>query len=119
MPMALRCPSLSLLTFACAIFVARVILRFVTHKPCQTLYIIWPRFRNHLNMKNNRKNIIINQYVIILFLGRLLEWVLPARCPLTGDSVERQGMISPLAWATLRFVANPCCFACGMPLAVS
>ncbi len=70
-------------------------------------------------MKNNRKNIIINQYVIILFLGRLLEWVLPARCPLTGDSVERQGMISPLAWATLRFVANPCCFACGMPLAVS
>ncbi len=70
-------------------------------------------------MKNNRKNIFINQYVISAILDRLVECLLPARCPLTGDSVERQGMISPAAWATLRFVADPACAACGMPLTIS
>ncbi len=60
-----------------------------------------------------------NQYVINSFFSHMVEWLLPARCPLTGDTVERQGMISPAAWATLRFVADPQCQACGIPLTVS
>lgn len=59
---------------------------------------------------------MLNQYVSGGVLGRLLEWLLPARCPLTGDPVERQGMIAPVAWAALRFVAAPQCISCGIPL---
>ncbi len=62
---------------------------------------------------------MLNQYLVNSSFERLVEWLLPARCPLTGDSVERQGMISPAAWATLRFVADPQCFSCGIPLIVS
>lgn len=59
---------------------------------------------------------MLNQYVSDGIFGRLLEWLLPARCPLTGDPVERQGMIAPSAWAALRFVAAPQCVSCGIPL---
>lgn len=45
-----------------------------------------------------------------------MEWLLPARCPLTGKAVERQGMVAAEAWARLRFVADPLCQTCGIPL---
>lgn len=48
-----------------------------------------------------------------------MEWLLPACCPLTGEAVERQGMISPSAWAQLHFVADPICCMCGIPLGFS
>ena len=67
-------------------------------------------------MKNNRKIIILNQCFNETVLAPLVEWLLPARCPLTGDPVERQGMVSPAAWASLRFVAKPLCHTCGAPL---
>lgn len=60
-----------------------------------------------------------NQNVMANFGGRLIEWLLPARCPLTGEDVETQGMISPTAWATLRFVADPQCRSCGTPLTIA
>ena len=61
----------------------------------------------------------MNQYDKRIVFEHLVEWLLPARCPLTGEAVERQGMISPTAWSTLRFVADPQCFSCGIPLTVS
>ncbi|QQG35823.1 MAG: ComF family protein [Micavibrio aeruginosavorus] len=67
-------------------------------------------------MKNNRQIIIINQHVIGGIGERCIEWLLPARCPLTGKPVERQGMVAAEAWATLRFVADPQCRSCGIPL---
>lgn len=67
-------------------------------------------------MKNNRKIIIINQLVIRSIYDRCIEWLLPARCPLTGKSVERQGMLTAEAWAALRFIADPQCSLCGIPL---
>lgn len=80
-------------------------------------------FRNCYYMKNNRFFYLLNQWVNYTALASLMvgvmEWLLPARCPLTGDPVERQGMIAPAAWAALRFVAPPQCPACGVPLALA
>lgn len=59
---------------------------------------------------------MLNQYVNRHVFAIILDWLLPARCPLTGDPVERQGMIAPAAWAALRFVAPPQCASCGIPL---
>lgn len=67
-------------------------------------------------MKNNRKITVNNQYVTGQILAPLVEWLLPACCPLTGEPVERQGMVAPSAWSSLRFVADPQCAACGVPL---
>lgn len=60
-----------------------------------------------------------NQLFIHASFEKFMEWVLPARCPLTGEAVERQGMIAPGAWSTLRFVADPQCVSCGIPLPVT
>ncbi len=69
-------------------------------------------------MKNNRFFILLNQWVNKGILGLMMDWLLPARCPLTGAPVERQGMVAPEAWAKLRFVAAPQCYKCGVPLGV-
>lgn len=42
--------------------------------------------------------------------------ILPARCPVTGEIVDRQGMISPAAWQALTFVTDPLCSCCGLRL---
>ncbi len=48
-------------------------------------------------------------------LGQAIDTVLPPRCVVTGDLVERQGMVSPGAWVCLDFVAAPFCDVCGTP----
>lgn len=48
-------------------------------------------------------------------LNRLLDMVLPPRCPFTGEIVDLQGTISPAAWAELSFITAPFCHACGFP----
>jgi ComF family protein len=48
-------------------------------------------------------------------LNRFVDMVLPPRCLVTGDVVDSQGMLSPAAWADLRFVAAPLCGCCGYP----
>lgn len=67
-------------------------------------------------MKNNGFFYLLDQWVNRGIFAAFMEWLLPARCPLTGDPVEKQGMIAPAAWATLRFVAAPQCISCGIPL---
>ncbi|MFK7839036.1 MAG: ComF family protein [Bdellovibrionales bacterium] len=44
-----------------------------------------------------------------------LDTILPPRCVVTGEMVDRQGMISPQAWAKLDFINNPMCQKCGVP----
>ena len=52
------------------------------------------------------------------FWSSLISVILPPRCALTGDIVDRPGMISPTAWASLTFIAPPCCYTCGVPFDV-
>lgn len=44
-----------------------------------------------------------------------VDTVLPPRCVVTGEMVDRQGMIHPSAWAQLDFIADPLCESCGFP----
>lgn len=45
------------------------------------------------------------------------DLVLPPRCVVTGEIVDRQGMLAPRAWAGLDFIAAPHCKTCGIPFA--
>ncbi len=47
-------------------------------------------------------------------LKQAVDIVLPPRCVVTGDMVERQGMMAPQAWAALDFIAAPFCGSCGI-----
>ncbi len=49
------------------------------------------------------------------FAGKAIDTVLPPRCPVSGDVVDRQGMVAPRAWAGLDFIADPHCAVCGVP----
>jgi ComF family protein len=48
-------------------------------------------------------------------LGLAVDTVLPPRCIVSGQMVERQGMIAPEIWAGLVFIAEPFCATCGFP----
>lgn len=48
-------------------------------------------------------------------LGMAVDAVLPPRCIVSGEMVERQGMIAPAVWADLDFIADPFCAVCGFP----
>lgn len=48
-------------------------------------------------------------------LSRIVDFVLPPRCIVSGDIVDTQGMISPSAWAALHFISDPQCQRCGFP----
>ncbi len=52
-------------------------------------------------------------------LSNFIFHLLPPRCPLSGEVVENQGALSPKAWQSLNFVADPFCEACGLPLELS
>ncbi len=44
-----------------------------------------------------------------------VDTVLPPRCVVTGEMVDRQGMVAPEAWAQIDFIADPMCAQCGFP----
>ena len=48
-------------------------------------------------------------------LSRALDVILPPRCVISGEIVERQGMLSPQGWTGLEFIASPFCKSCGVP----
>jgi len=48
-------------------------------------------------------------------LSQGLDVILPPRCVITGEMVERQGMIAASAWSQLDFVNDPMCEKCGFP----
>ena len=59
------------------------------------------------------KNISVNLQEII---KSGVNIILPPRCPLSGDIVDAQGMISPEGWGGLEFITDPLCNHCGIPL---
>lgn len=48
-------------------------------------------------------------------LWQIVDTVLPPRCIVTGDFVDRQGMVAPAAWLSLDFITDPFCNVCGFP----
>ena len=48
-------------------------------------------------------------------LNHLIDFVLPPRCIVSGEIVDRQGMLSSAAWGDLNFIADPQCHRCGFP----
>lgn len=52
---------------------------------------------------------------IVAFTNKAIDTILPPRCVVTGDVVERQGMVSPKAWVSLDFITDPFCDRCGFP----
>lgn len=49
------------------------------------------------------------------FLNEAVDTILPPRCIVTGDMVDRQGMVAPQVWKDLSFIADPKCGRCGFP----
>lgn len=47
--------------------------------------------------------------------NKIIDFILPPRCIVTGDIVETQGMLSAPAWKALNFIAPPYCVRCGLP----
>ena len=50
---------------------------------------------------------------------KVIDIILPPRCPVMGDLVGSQGTVSPTFWAELNFIQNPMCTCCGLPFATS
>ena len=48
-------------------------------------------------------------------LSTFIDAVLPPRCVVTGEIVERQGTIAPAAWSQIDFISAPYCACCGLP----
>lgn len=46
---------------------------------------------------------------------KILDLVLPPRCVVSGQEVDRQGMLAPAIWSGLRFISAPQCARCGLP----
>ena len=49
------------------------------------------------------------------FSGAVLDLLLPPRCPVTGEAVDKPGLLSAEIWSSLRFIARPHCNICGYP----
>lgn len=49
------------------------------------------------------------------YLNRMIDFVLPPRCIVTGDMVDQQGMVSAAVWGKLNFISSPYCDCCGFP----
>lgn len=48
-------------------------------------------------------------------LSRLIDLVLPPRCPGCGETVAAQGRFCARCWVSLRFLGPPWCAACNVP----
>ena len=48
-------------------------------------------------------------------LAQIIDYVLPPRCIVTGEVVDRQGTLSAEAWRSLNFISDPQCTRCGLP----
>lgn len=51
----------------------------------------------------------------IQIFRQVIDFILPARCAVTGDVVDTQGALSPSAWGQLNFITAPMCQSCGLP----
>lgn len=46
---------------------------------------------------------------------KLVDTILPPRCIVTGEIVDKQGMVASSAWSELGFISAPQCICCGIP----
>ncbi len=46
---------------------------------------------------------------------KIINFIFPPRCIVTGEFVDQQGMVSPQAWGDLHFITDPQCHKCGFP----
>lgn len=53
------------------------------------------------------------------YTRRLLDMILPPRCPMTGELVDMNGTVSPRYWRQLQFIHSPICSCCGAPHAAA
>lgn len=53
--------------------------------------------------------------MVARFFWKAVDFVLPPRCAVTGQVVDRPGVLAPEAWGALRFIGEPCCARCGYP----
>lgn len=51
----------------------------------------------------------------MIAFNKIIDFVLPSRCIVTGEVVDGQGMLSAQAWRDLNFIAAPQCLRCGLP----
>ncbi|MCI5060300.1 MAG: ComF family protein [Alphaproteobacteria bacterium] len=51
----------------------------------------------------------------MIFLEKIIDTILPPRCALSGEIVDKQGMLSPDMWGKLNFITDPMCSVCGVP----
>lgn len=55
--------------------------------------------------------------MLINISKNILDFVLPPRCPVSGDKVDIQGSLSPDIWSQIIFIEDPKCQICGLPFA--
>ncbi len=48
---------------------------------------------------------------------KILNFLLPPHCLISGEPVDHQGMIAPHYWANIHFIDAPFCHGCGVPFA--
>lgn len=48
-------------------------------------------------------------------MAAVFDLILPPRCLVSGEEVERTNMVSPLVWEQLEFISAPLCACCGIP----
>lgn len=50
-----------------------------------------------------------------MIIGNVVDWVLPPRCVVSGEVVDRQGSLSAGVWSAINFISDPFCETCGVP----
>lgn len=55
------------------------------------------------------------EHFISRMVRKVVDTVLPPRCPVSGEPVEKQGMLAPETWRALEFITEPYCECCGLP----
>lgn len=48
-------------------------------------------------------------------ISKIIDFVLPPRCAVTGEIVEVSGTLSASSWSKIRFIDRPFCNCCGLP----
>jgi ComF family protein len=48
--------------------------------------------------------------------SKVLDFILPFRCPVSGELVDHRGGLSPEIWSNLDFIPDSICQICGIPM---
>lgn len=59
----------------------------------------------------------IGHNIVIWLRANIVDQIIPPRCPVTGDVIDGDDLISPRAWADMQFIIKPLCGCCGLPFA--